>query len=172
MSTTAHAGQHQPAPAKTRRRILHVALWGLQVLLASQFLPAGLVKLNGTPDMIDMFAAIGVGQWLRYVVGALELAGAIGLLIPRLCGPAALGLAWVMVGATATNLLALGEGPWLPLGLLIASFLVARGRRPRTWSRASEPIPSGDLPPSESRMIRRSRHESLREQTRPWIPMG
>jgi putative oxidoreductase len=28
--------------------------------------------------MVEMFATIGIGQWFRYVVGALEIAGAVG----------------------------------------------------------------------------------------------
>jgi putative oxidoreductase len=32
----------------------------------------------GDPAMVEMFATIGIGQWFRYVVGALEIAGAVG----------------------------------------------------------------------------------------------
>ena len=46
---------------------------------------AGIVKLTGDPSMITMFDSIGAGQGLRYVVGTLEVAGAIGLLSPRWC---------------------------------------------------------------------------------------
>jgi uncharacterized membrane protein len=67
-------------------------------------------------------------------VGALEVAGAVGLLAPRLSGLAALGLAGLMVGAAATNLFVIGESPWLPIGLLLVSALVARGR----WSRTKD----------------------------------
>ncbi len=56
-----------------------------------------------------MFTQIGAGQWLRYLVGGLELAGAIGLLIPRLAALAALGLAGVMIGAVITQVLVLGS---------------------------------------------------------------
>lgn len=77
-----------------------------------------------------MFATIRVGQWFRYLVGALEVAGAIGLVIPPLSALSALGLAGLLVGATATNLFVLGESPWLPIGLLLMSALVAWGR----WS--------------------------------------
>jgi putative oxidoreductase len=41
--------------------------------------------------MVEMFANIGIGQWFRYVVGALEVAGAAGVLVPRVSGLAALG---------------------------------------------------------------------------------
>ena len=46
------------------------------------------MKLSGSPVMVDLFAESGAGQWLRYVVGVFELADAIGLLVPRWCGPA------------------------------------------------------------------------------------
>jgi uncharacterized membrane protein len=69
-------------------------------------------------------------------VRTLEVAGAVGLLVPRLSGLAALGLAGLMVGATATNLFVLGESPWLPIGLLLVSALIAWGRRSPTKSLA------------------------------------
>lgn len=75
--------------------------------------------------MVDTFGTIGAGQWLRYVIGGLELVGAIGLLVPRLCGPAALGLAGLMVGATVTNVSLLGASPVIPIAyLLIAAVIV------------------------------------------------
>jgi uncharacterized membrane protein YphA (DoxX/SURF4 family) len=112
-------------------RATNVALWVLQAALAFQFAGGGLAKLAGAPELVDMFADIGAGQWLRYLVGALEVAGAVGLLVPRLSGLAALGLAGLMVGAAITNLFILGESPWLPVGLLLVSALIARGR----WSK-------------------------------------
>jgi uncharacterized membrane protein YphA (DoxX/SURF4 family) len=111
-------------------RATNVALWVLQAVLAFQFAGGGLVKLTGSPEMVDLFAAVGAGQWLRYLVGALEVAGAVGLLVPRLSGLAALGLTGLMAGATATNLFVIGESPWLPIGLLLVSAVIARGR----WS--------------------------------------
>jgi putative oxidoreductase len=81
---------------------------------------------------VEMFATIGIGQWFRYVVGALEIAGAAGVLVPRLSGLAALGLLCLMAGAILTNLFVLGTSPLLPIGLLVVSALVAWGRWPRT----------------------------------------
>ena len=126
MSDTA-ASRDGQVPA----RATNLALWLLQAVLALQFAGGGLLKLAGAPEMMDLFATVGAGQWLRYLVGALELAGAVGLLVPRLSGLAALGLAGLMLGATATNLFVLGERPWLPISLLLVSALVAWGR----WSR-------------------------------------
>jgi len=133
MSDTGATSQ-TPAEAATRGRALSVVLWVLQVLLALQFAMAGLAKVFGDPAMVEMFAMIGIGQWFRYVVGTLELAGAAGVLIPRLSGLAALGLIGLMVGATLTNVLVLGTSPLLPIGLLVMSALVAWGRR--EWTRS------------------------------------
>ena len=118
-------------------RPVNVALWVLQAVLAFQFAGGGLLKLTGSPEMVDLFATIGAGQWLRYVVGALEVAGAVGLLVPRLSGLAALGLAALMLGATVTNLFIIGESPWLPLGLLLVAAVIAWGRRSQTRALAA-----------------------------------
>ncbi|MGH3147910.1 MAG: DoxX family protein [Rubrobacter sp.] len=122
------------ASAASRGRVLSVTLWALQALLALVFAMAGLAKVGGDAAMVEMFATIGVGQWLRYVVGALEITGALGVLIPRLSGLAALGLVCLMVGATLTNVFVLGTSPLLTVGLLVLSGLVAWGRRERTWA--------------------------------------
>lgn len=116
---------------RSTRTMINLALWLLQAALAVQFLGGGVLKLTGAPEMVNLFADIGAGQWLRYLVGALEVAGAAGLLIPRLAGLAALGLAGLMVGAATTNQFVLDQSPWLPVGLLAASVLIVWGRRSR-----------------------------------------
>jgi putative oxidoreductase len=115
----------------TMRRVRpgSVALWVVQVVLAVGFLQTGLMKLSGSPVMVDLFAEIGAGQWFRYVVGALELAGGVGLLIPRLSGLAALGLTGVMTGAVLTTVLVLGESPAVPLVYLLIAATIAWFRR-------------------------------------------
>ena len=115
----------------TRGRAPGIALWALQGLLALQFAVGGVLKVVGDPAMVGMFADIGAGQWFRYLVGGLEIAGALGLLIPRLSRPAALGLVGLMAGA-ATNALVLGTSPLLPIVLLLVAALVAWGRREQT----------------------------------------
>lgn len=132
MSDTRATRETAAARAAGRGRALNIALWMLQVLLALMFVMAGLAKVFGDQAMVEMFATIGIGQWFRYVVGALEIAGALGVLIPRLSGLAALGLGCLMVGATLTNLFVLGASPLLPIALLVVSVLVAWGRWLRT----------------------------------------
>ncbi len=103
----------------------------LQVLLAVPMGAAGVQKLIGTEPMVEMFADIEAGQWLRFVVGTLEAIGAVGLLVPRVSSLAALGLAGVLAGAAVTNVAILGVSPALPLALLALALLVAWGRRDR-----------------------------------------
>lgn len=112
-------------------RILTIIVWVLQVLLAFQFAGGGVFKLIGAPEMVAMFTTIGAGQWFRYLVGTLEIAGALGLLIPRLSGLAAFGLAGLLVGATLTNLFILHVDPWLPIGFLVVSTLITWRRWPQ-----------------------------------------
>ena len=116
------------------------ALWVVQVLLAASFVMAALPKVSGDPAMVDMFGTIGAGQWLRYVVGGLELVGAIGLLVPRLCGPAALGLAGLMVGATVTNVSVLGASPAIPIAYLLIAAVIVWFRRAALRSQAGRGV--------------------------------
>lgn len=108
----------------TRSRPALIALWVLQVLLALMFAVAsGAPKLFGEATAVSMFQQIGLGSWFRYLVGVLELAGGIGLLIPRLAGLAALGLLGVMVGAVITTFAVLDTTYWYTpviLGVLLA----------------------------------------------------
>jgi putative oxidoreductase len=115
----------------TRGRAATIALWAIQILLGVFFLAAASVpKLAGEQTAVEMFDYIGLGQWFRYLVGILELAGGIGLLIPRLAGLAALGLAGVMVGATFTSVFVLHAGlaSITPAILAVLAGLVARAR--------------------------------------------
>jgi putative oxidoreductase len=86
---------------------VNVLAWILAVLLALVFTCAGGVKLIGVRPMVQEFAQIGIGQWLRYLTGILEVSGAIGLLVPKYRFWAALQIAAVMAGATAVNILIL-----------------------------------------------------------------
>jgi hypothetical protein len=60
-----------------------ITLWILFGLVALLFIGAGGAKLAGAAVMVELFAKIGLGQWFRYFTGLLEVAAAIGLLIPR-----------------------------------------------------------------------------------------
>ncbi|MGL5862021.1 MAG: DoxX family protein [Phycicoccus sp.] len=111
---------------RPRRAIVaRIGLWAVRIALAMQFAGGGILKLTGNPTMVTMFDDIGAGQWLRLVVGAGELAGAIGVLVPRLSRIAGTGLVGLMVGAALTNVVALHVSPAIPLVLLALAAFVA-----------------------------------------------
>ena len=124
MSTAAAVGR-RPAAG----RAATVAVWVLRLGLAAVFAGAGLAKLAGDAAMVEMFADIGAGQWLRHLVGTCEVLAAVGLLVPRLAGAAALGLVALMAGATLTNVVILEVTPALTVTFLIAAAVVAWARR-------------------------------------------
>jgi putative oxidoreductase len=126
--------------ARPTGRLANVGLWILQVLLAIAFGMAGASKLAGEEQQVELFDDIGLGQWLRYLTGALEVTGAIGLLIPALAGLAALGLAGVMLGAVLTDAFIIEGSPVFPLVLLALAGLVAWGRRHRLTETAGRLI--------------------------------
>ena len=130
------------ATATIREHAPTIALWALQAVLALMFTMVGLAKVGGDAAMVEMFANIGIGQWFRYVVGTLEIAGAVGVLVPRLSGLAALGLACLMAGATLTNLFVLSASPLIPVILLVvsASIPATAFASRETWSTKWKPV--------------------------------
>ena len=120
------------------RRALNIALWVAQVLLAGMFLMAGVMKLTQPLDALgaQMPWVASVPAALVRFIGAAELVGALGLLLPsltriqpRLTVLAALGLVVVMVLASAFHL-SRGEGAMVPMNLVLAAVaaFIAWGR--------------------------------------------
>src|SRR6266436_883782 len=120
----------QSASGSTGKSV-NVVLWALQ-LAAGMFLMVGCLKLSGNAQLVGLFEAIGLGQWFRYLTGALEVAGALLLVIPRTSGLSALMLAGVMTGAVVTHVFIVGGSPLGAMILFVVTGLVAWGRRQRT----------------------------------------
>src|SRR6266550_2022747 len=72
---------HHPLATATPGKAVNIALWTLQMLVALAFVAAGSGKLLGSPDMVALFEAVGIGQWLRYLTGMLEVLGALLLIV-------------------------------------------------------------------------------------------
>ncbi|MDB4985536.1 MAG: DoxX family protein [Myxococcaceae bacterium] len=87
-----------------------IAVWVICVLLAALFVFAGLPKVMSDPRAVEGFAKAGFPGWFLLFIGAAEIAGAVGLLIPRLRFWAAAGLFIIMIGAVTTHLRA-GDSP-------------------------------------------------------------
>jgi putative oxidoreductase len=104
-----------------RRRIV----WGIRILLALAFGVAGAGKLAGLPQMIQVFDAIGVGQWFRYVTGAVEVVAAVLVLIPATGFFGALLLSVTMVCGVLTHLVLIGGSAVPATVLCLLSAFVA-----------------------------------------------
>ncbi len=117
---------------------MNAVLWLLQILLALAFVALGLLMLTRSRERL-----LKVAGWVEdfpepvvRTIGALELLGAAGLLLPLLVPGAgavvpiaALGLAVLLVGAVVTHLLRREQDEVAtPVVLLIGAALVAAGR--------------------------------------------
>jgi uncharacterized membrane protein YphA (DoxX/SURF4 family) len=112
-------------------RAATIVTWVAQVVVGLMFVGGGLAKLFGDATMVTLFDEIGAGDWLRYFVGACEVAGGIGLLVPRLCGLAAAALSALVVGAIVTNVFVVDENPALPIVYLAVLAAITWHRRDR-----------------------------------------
>jgi uncharacterized membrane protein YphA (DoxX/SURF4 family) len=76
----------------------------LAVLMSLMFLPTAILKLTNFFLAVHFFTKWGIPIWMMHFIGAAELAGAIGLLIPRTRPAAAFALFLMMVGGLFTHL--------------------------------------------------------------------
>src|SRR5215813_12603480 len=93
IATRTVSGSIDAGTPASRRRVGNVALWSLQVVTAAVFVMAAVPKLTADPQAVAGFTALGLGTSGMYLIGALEIAGAVALLIPRLAGLA--GVAFI-----------------------------------------------------------------------------
>jgi uncharacterized membrane protein YphA (DoxX/SURF4 family) len=117
---------------------MNIALWVVAIVLALVFLAAGLSKLVQSKEKLAPRMA-----WVEdfetgpiKTIGALEVLGAIGLVVPGVTGIApilvplaATGLALLMIGAIVVHARR-GEAQAIPVNvvLLLLAVLVAWGR--------------------------------------------
>lgn len=117
-------------------RRVSVVLWVVQGLLAAAYLFAGGFKLVAPPE--QMSSPVMLPVWFLRFIGACEVLGALGLVLPGIFGIrtgltplAASGLVVIMIGATVLTFVYLGTGPAIPplvLGVLAAWVAYARWR--------------------------------------------
>ena len=105
------------------------------VLIASAVLAlivgaAGIAKLMGVPMVHQSFGILGLPTWFGYVIGACEVAGAVGLFVRPLSRLAAAGLAIIGAGAVYFHVTQtpLSQGVPALVVLALAMFLAVKGR--------------------------------------------
>jgi uncharacterized membrane protein len=112
-------------------RITRGLSWTLRIVAAAAFLAAGAAKLAGVPMMVEVFDHIGIGQWFRLVTGAIEVLGAIALLLPTTFAFSAALLAAMMLVATGVHLFVIGGSPVPAIALMAVTATVAWLNRER-----------------------------------------
>jgi uncharacterized membrane protein YphA (DoxX/SURF4 family) len=103
----------------------------LKVVLCLIFLSIGAAKLIGTAQTVQLFEAIGWGQWFRYLTGILDVVGAVLLFVPRWTFYGALLLVCTIGSATMFYLILLHHNPAVPLTLTLLAASLAWVTRPR-----------------------------------------
>jgi putative oxidoreductase len=117
-----------------------VVSWALQILCGALFVLIGTVKF-ADPTWARNFERWGYPSGSHLIVGAIEAAAGLGLLIPRLTPYAAGVLMIVMTGAAATHVLH-GEMQRFtaPLVYFVILGVIAWLRRPRRVSSPQPPL--------------------------------
>jgi putative oxidoreductase len=123
-------------PAIPRRPVAHgrvalVALWLTQIGLAAMFMFVGGLKLAGAPQLVALFDAIGIGEWLRYVTGSIEVVSAVALLVPGWAAFGALLLIPTMVGAVFSHL-------FIVCGSAVPATVLLTGSPAIAWARRAQ----------------------------------
>jgi uncharacterized membrane protein YphA (DoxX/SURF4 family) len=75
----------------------------LSAILALLYIFFGVPKLMAEPQAVDQFSKYGYPDWFRTIVGIVEVAGGLGLLIPKARKYANFGLIALMIGALFTH---------------------------------------------------------------------
>ena len=110
---------------------MNIALWIVQILLAGLYAITGVLKVFQTARVGEML------PWVKrhpenfvHFVGASELLGAVGMILPWLTPLAAVGLALVQLLAIFTEHVPNKEYKALPMNviLLVLALFVAFGR--------------------------------------------
>ena len=106
-------------------------LWVALGLVTLVMLMGGIGKLSGNPMMHQSFEMLGLPSWFGYFIGACEVAGAIGIWLPRLSALAAAGISIIMVGAIYFHVTMTPIAQALPalVVLLLCLYIIARRRR-------------------------------------------
>ncbi len=88
----------------TRRRMAkEIVIWLVAIVLVLLFATQGFAKFSSTHRWAHDFANWGYPVWFRILIGALELAAAVVLLIPRTAGYGAGVIVVIMLGGMFTR---------------------------------------------------------------------
>ncbi len=107
-----------------------IATHTLRALLALAFLIIGAAKLTSQMQTVQLFAAIGWGQWFRYLTGALDVMGALLVLLPWIPFSGAVLLSCTAGTAIVLSVTKLHNNPAAGVVLFVLAITVAWLTRP------------------------------------------
>lgn len=117
------------------------ALWIVQILAAAAFVVIGVAKF-ASPEWAHKFARWGYPDGFYLAIGALEIGGAMLLLVPKLSSYGAALLGAIMAGAAATHALHHETARIAaPLMWLAIVALIGVARRRRAWRPGVRALP-------------------------------
>lgn len=115
-----------------------VALWIVQIVAAAAFVAIGVAKF-GSPEWARNFARWGYPDGVYMVIGVLEIAGGLLLLLPKVTSYAATLLGVILIAAAAT--LALHHQPISPPTAWLVVMILLGVTRRRAWRPGMHPLP-------------------------------
>jgi uncharacterized membrane protein YphA (DoxX/SURF4 family) len=127
----------------TKKQIAkEIGIWVLTALLVFMFGNAGIRKFPEHGGWAAMFRQVGFADWFRYLIGVVEVAAALLLLVPRTAAYGALAVIAVMIGAIATNVINhMPRGIVAPAVALVVAAIVLTARwRQRVMLRPARPL--------------------------------
>lgn len=114
---------------------MKILLWILQTLLGLLFLFAGVMKFVMPVAEMNRQAPVALPGWFLHFIGACEILGALGLILPALLRIkpgltplAAAGLAIITLGASVISIKAGISMAVFPFVVCLLSLMVAYGR--------------------------------------------
>lgn len=84
--------------------------WVLRISAAILFVGVGLSKFEADSYWVQLFAAIGLGDWFRYLTGTIQAVSGVLFLARRTLPAAAVLAGSTMLGAIVVHLFVLGTG--------------------------------------------------------------
>jgi uncharacterized membrane protein YphA (DoxX/SURF4 family) len=114
---------------------MNILLWILQILLGLLFLFAGSMKFIMSAEEMTQGMPVALPIWFIHFIGACEILGGIGLIVPWLTGIkrwltplAASLLVVIMIGAVVISAMMAISYAILPFIVGLLLLVVARGR--------------------------------------------
>jgi uncharacterized membrane protein YphA (DoxX/SURF4 family) len=116
--------------APPQQRSFDVTGWVLRISAGVLFLVLGLAKFQTRSIWVRLFAEIGLGDWFRYLTGALQCTAGFLMLVPCTMRSGAAIAGCTMLGAVAVHLFALDTGVGgAVIPAIILAFLAVVGFR-------------------------------------------